>query len=169
MIVVAILHRHLALRVGTEIGHHLALLTDIGQRAHDEMGQIERHGHIVLRLVGGIAEHHSLIAGTLIFGLLTLDAPVDVGTLLMDGREDTTALCVKLILGLRIADMGDGAAGHRLQIDVSLGAHLAHDHHLTGSDKCLYCRVRILIIGQKLVKDGVTDLVGHLIGMTFRN
>ena len=82
---IAVLYRHLTLGIRTQIGHHLSFLADIGQRAHDEVGQIETDGHIALRLVGGVAEHHTLIASTLLVLVAVVDTAVDVGTLLVDG------------------------------------------------------------------------------------
>ena len=85
---VAVLNGHLTLRVGTQIGHHLALAANVGERAHDELCQVERHRHVVFCLVGGVTEHHALVAGTLLVLLLTADAAVDVAALLVDGGED---------------------------------------------------------------------------------
>ena len=82
--------RHLALCVRTEIGHHLAFLADVGQRSHNEMGQVERHRHIVLCLIGGIAKHHALVASSLVIIVLAVHAAVDIGTLLVDGSQDAT-------------------------------------------------------------------------------
>ena len=85
---VAVLNGHLTLRVGTQIGHHLALAANVGERAHDELCQVKRHRHVVFCLVGGVTEHHALVAGTLLVLLLTADAAVDVAALLVDGGED---------------------------------------------------------------------------------
>ena len=84
-----IFHCHLALRVRTEIGHLLAFLADVSECAHDELGEVECYGHIVLGLVGGVTEHHSLVAGTLVFLLLLRNAAVDILRLLVNGSKDT--------------------------------------------------------------------------------
>jgi len=94
---IAILDGHLALGVGAQIGHLLALLTDVGQGAHDQVGQVEGDGHIVLRLIGGIAEHHALVACSLLFFIAVIYATVDVGTLLVDGTQDAAGVAVELI------------------------------------------------------------------------
>ena len=134
---VAVLDSHLTLGIRTQIGHLLTLLADVGQSAHDEVCQVERDGHKVLRLVGGITEHHTLIAGSLLFLVAVIDTTVDVGALLMDGTEDTTRVAVELVFSLRIADAFDGVAGDGLQIDIHLAAHLTHDHYLSCGDKRL--------------------------------
>ena len=38
--VVGILHRHLTLRVGAQIGHFLTLFSYLGQRNHQQVGQV---------------------------------------------------------------------------------------------------------------------------------
>lgn len=83
-----IFHSHLALRVRTEIGHFLAFLADVGECAHDELCEVECYGHVVLGLVGGVTEHHSLVAGTLVFLLLLSNAAVDIFRLLVNGSKD---------------------------------------------------------------------------------
>ena len=164
---IAILHCHLAFRIWSEIRHHLALLANLGKGAHQQMGQVERHRHQTLRLVGGIAEHHALVACTLILIVLTVNTTVDILALLVNGSQNTTRITVKLVFGLRIAYLLDGIAGNRLQVDINLTAHLAHDDHLSGSNKRLTGHAGMVVVSQKLVENGVAYLVSHLIGMTF--
>ena len=111
---VAVLDGHLALRVGPEVGHLLALAANVGQGAHDEVGELQRHGHVVGRFVGGIAEHHALVAGSLVLFFLAVDAAVDVAALLVNGSEDAAGIAVELVFRLRVSDFVDGAAGHGL-------------------------------------------------------
>ena len=80
---------YLALRVGAQVCHLLALLAYVGEHAHDELCEVERYGHVVLGLVGGVAEHHSLVAGALVFLLFAAHATVNVVRLLVDGCEHT--------------------------------------------------------------------------------
>ena len=79
----------LALRVGAQVCHLLALLAYVGEHAHDELCEVERYGHVVLGLVGGVAEHHSLVAGALVLFLLAAHTTVDVVRLLVDGCKNT--------------------------------------------------------------------------------
>ena len=117
---VAVLDRHLALGIGAEIGHHLAFLAYVGQGAHDEVRQVERGRHVVFGLVGGIAEHHALVAGPLVILLFAGDATVDVVALLVDSREHAARVAVELIVRLRVAYLVDGLARDGLQVDISL-------------------------------------------------
>ena len=165
---VAVLDSHLTLGIRTQVSHYLTLLADISEGAHDEVGQVERDGHVVLRLVGGIAEHHTLIAGTLLILVTVIDTAVDVGTLLVDGAEDTTGIPVELILRLGITNALDGVTGNGLQVDIHIAAHLTHDDYLSSGDKRFDGATRLLVVCQELVQYGVRDLIGHLIGMAFR-
>ena len=84
---VAVLNGHLTLGIRAQVGHHLAFLADVGQRTHDEVCQVQRHGHQALGLVGGISEHHTLVAGTLLVLVAIVHAAVDVLALLVDGGQ----------------------------------------------------------------------------------
>ena len=54
------------------------------------MSQVQTHGHVVLRLIGGVAKHHALVAGSLFVLITIVNTTVDVGTLLVNGTEDAT-------------------------------------------------------------------------------
>ena len=85
----------------------------------------------------------------------------------MDSREDSTGITVELIFCLGIANLLDGVTGYCLQIDINIAAYFTHDDNLAGSNKRLARHTCMLIISQELVQDGITYLVGHLVGMTF--
>ena len=148
---IAVLHGHLAFRVGTEIGHHPSFLPDVCQRAHDEVGQVERHRHIALCLVGSIAKHHSLVACSLLLLVAIVNTSADVTTLLVDGTEDAAGVSVELILRLGVANALDGLSGYRLQVDIDIAPHFAHEHDLSCGDKRLTGHTCLLIVGQELV------------------
>src|SRR6185437_903439 len=57
-----IFHGDLALAVRSQIGQ-LAALADLSQLAGELVGQRDGRGHQLGRLIGGVAEHHALIAG----------------------------------------------------------------------------------------------------------
>ena len=148
---VTILHGHLTLCVRTQIGHHLAFLANFGQSAHNEMCQIERHWHQALRFVGGITEHHTLIASTLLFLVAIIHTAIDVFALFVDSSQNTTGVTVKLIFGLRITNFLYRVTGNGLEVDIHLAAHLTHDDYLTSGDKRLTCHAGIWVVSQKLV------------------
>ena len=167
-VVITIFNGHLALGVGTKISHLTSFLPDVSQCTHDKMCQIERHGHVVVGLIGCIAKHHALITGTLLFFALTVNTPVDIGTLLMNGRQDTAGVSVELIFRLGIAYSDDGLACDGLQVDVCFRTHLSHDYDLTRGAKRLYGATGTGIIGKELVQQRIADLVGHFVGMSLR-
>ena len=102
------------------------------------MGQVDGHGHVVLRLVGGVAEHHSLVAGSLVFRVLAHHAAVDVLALLVDFGKDSARVAIEHIFGLVVADAVDHAAHNLLDVNVRLvRAHLAADYHQTRRAECL--------------------------------
>ena len=148
---VRVLHRHLTLGIGAQVGHLLALLADIGQGAHDQVSQVEADGHKVLRLVRGVAEHHALVTSTLLVLVAVVDTAVDVGTLLVNGTQDTTRVTVELILGLRVADALDGIAGDGLQVDIHVAAHLSHNNYLSCRHERFTSHAGLVVVSQELV------------------
>ena len=60
---VAIADADLSLAVRPQVGER-AVLANIRQSARQAVGQRDRQRHQLRRLVGGIAEHHPLIAGS---------------------------------------------------------------------------------------------------------
>ena len=164
---IAILDGDLTLGVRTQIGHHLTLLADLCEGAHDEMREVERHGHEILGLVGGIAEHHTLVASALLVLVAIIDTAVDVLALLMDSSEDTAGVAVELVFGLGIAYLLNRVTCNGLQVDIHITAYLAHQHHLSCSDKRLTSHTGAVVVSQELVENGVANLIGHFIGMAF--
>ena len=145
---VTILDSHLTLCVRSQVCHLFSFLTDLRKGAHQQMGKVERHRHQTLRLVRGIAEHHALVTCSLVLVFLTVNTPVDILALLMDSRQDT-------------------AAGNRLEVDIHLTTHFTHDDHLSCCHKRLASDTGMFVIGEKLIKDSITDLVGNLVRMPF--
>jgi hypothetical protein len=83
--------------------------------------------------------------------VFTVYALIDVGTLLMDGRQDTAGVTVELVLSLGIAYALDGIAGDGLQVDVYFTAYLTHNHYLSSGDKRLDGAARLRVVSQELV------------------
>ena len=169
-VVVVILYRDLAFRVGTQICHVAALAAYLGQHDQDVMGQAQRQRHIGVRLVVGISEHHSLVTGPLAHGVArTLHAAVDVGALFVDGTEDAAAVGIELIFGFRITDTADRAPGHFLQVGIRFRFHFSGNDHLSGRHERFASYFGVGVIGQQLVKHGIRYLIGYLVGVSFRH
>ena len=127
----------------------------------------ERRGHVLARLVARITEHDALVARALVLLLLAADAPVDVGRLLVDGRQHAARIAVEAVVAARVADAADDPAGHALHIDVGIRAHLArHNHEARGAER-LAGYLRLGIAAQELIENGVRNLIGDLVGMSF--
>src|SRR3546814_4040925 len=92
------------------------LLARLGLLLDQAMREMDRGGHVAARLVGGVAEHQALVAGALLFGLLAVDALVDVGGLLADQVEHAAGGAVEADVGRVVADVQDHLAGQRLQV-----------------------------------------------------
>ena len=115
------------------------------------MSQVERDRHVALCLVGGIAKHHSLIAGSLFFLISVVNTSPDVSALLVDGTEDAAGVSVELILRLGVANALDGLAGYRLQVDIHIAPHFTHEDDLPRGDKRFTGHACLRVIGQELV------------------
>ena len=96
-IVIRVFYRYLTLGIRTEISHYLTFLTDSSEFLHDKLCQVKRDWHIIICLIGSIAEHHTLVTSTLVFIFLTAHTTVDIITLLMNGSKNTTRVTIKLV------------------------------------------------------------------------
>ena len=166
---IVVLDGHLTLRVGTQVGHHFAFAADDGQLLQDHVREDQRRRHVFAGLVAGVAEHDALVAGTLRILLLAHDTLVDVGRLLVDGREDAARRGIELIGALVVADPVDHAAGYPLHIDIGLRAHLARHNHQTGGAEGFAGDLRIGVVTQELIENGIGNLIRDLVGVSFRH
>ena len=78
------------------------------------MGEVECERHQRRSLTAGIAKHNPLVACALLFRSGALDATVDVGTLTVDGGEDTAAVGIEAVGTLVVADLADDVTGYIL-------------------------------------------------------
>ena len=147
-----ILHGDLRFGVRTQVGHFLALLADGGEFLHEAVGQFDGQRHVVVHFVAGIAEHHALVARTLIFGSRTFNALVDVRRLAMDGGDDTARLEIKLVVALSVADALDSAARNIVNGNIAFSLHLAGADYKSGGYKCLACHFRLGILREDRVQ-----------------
>ena len=169
---VFVLDRHLGLAVGAQV-RQLAGLADLGQPTRHAMGEGDRQRHELGRLAAGEAEHHPLVAGTelergrrVVADLeRRVDALRDVGGLLLDRHERAAGQVVEAVVGPRVADVADGVADDRLEVDVRRRRDLAEHHDQPGRRGRLAGHARLGILADDRVEDRVADLVAHLVGM----
>jgi hypothetical protein len=155
----AVLDGDLALAVGPE-ERQLALLADVGGRAHDLVRVQDRRGHQLGGVPAGVAEHHPLVAGAA--GVHTLG---DVRGLIMDGAEHRAGLVVDPVRGVVVADRLEHPPGRPLDVDVRPRRDLAaHEHH-PRRHEAFARHARGRVAADRLVENRVRDLVADLVGM----
>src|ERR1700722_13932620 len=128
------------------------------------------------RLPARVPEHQALVPRALpveVLGLLALavlervvDALGDVRRLRADGDRDAAGRAVEALGRGVIADLEDLVPDDARNVDVGLGRDLACHVHLAGGDHRLHRDPAARVVLDHGVEDGVTDLVGHLVGMT---
>ena len=133
------------------------------------MRENQRRGHQLARLVAGVTKHDTLVAGTLFLLRGAHHALIDVGRLLVNGRQNAARVAVELILALRVADAANHAASYLLHIDIGLRAHLAGHNNQTGRAERLTGYLRGGIAAQKFIKNSIGDLIRDLIGVPLRH
>ena len=165
-----ILDGYLALGIRTEVWHRRWLLaTDLVKLDKQQVTKLEGQRHTVVRLVGGIAEHHTLVASTLLLRNAALNATVDIDALCVESREDTAALAVKFVLGLGVADLADGLAHLVAKLHVGSGLDLACQYDLASGYEGLTSYLALWIPSEKVVKYCVADLVSDLVWVSLRH
>ena len=165
LVVVRVLDGHLALGVRAEVGHDLALAANLAELLKESVSQIDGEGHKFLCVAAGVAEHHALVSSALLLLVCTNDTLVNVMALLVEGRDDATALRVELILALVISDGVDDAARNILHRDVAVSAKLAGAHRQSGCHESLARHLALLVLNEKGVENSVRNLIGHLVRM----
>ena len=158
-----------SISVRPQVGHGGRVLPADARKFHQgDVGKGQRERHEFVGLVAGVAEHHALVAGTLLFPHSPVDALCDVGALFVQGGNDGAGVCVEMILGLGVADAADGAAHHPLDVHVGVvRSDFAAHHGQTGAHKSLAGNVRSRILAEEVIENGVGNLVGHFVRMAF--
>jgi hypothetical protein len=160
-------HRHpsvvldgdLALAVGPEVVDH-AFPADLRETARELVGEHDGHGHQLVGLAAGVAEHQALVAGA-----PRVHSLGDVGRLLVDGRDHGAGLVVEAVLGPGVAHPLDGLANDPGQVGVGLGRDLPGDEREPGGHQRLAGHPAVGVFGQQDVEDGVGNLVRDLVGV----
>ena len=134
-------------------------------RVHD------RGGHERRRLARRVAEHHPLVARTLLLGRLAVDALGDVGTLPVERAHVVERVPAEALGGAVVADVLHHAAGDLLRVDrvKPLAGDLAHVDDESGSAHRLAGNVRVRVLREAGVQNRIGDLVGDFVGVAFRD
>jgi hypothetical protein len=154
--------RNLRLGVGTQPGVPTVLAVR-GEPGREAVGEEDRQGHQFGRLVGGVTEHHPLIARPL---LGPIDAARDLGRLTSEELLHEGGVGGEGGAGIGVADPADGLARDGGEIDRGARGDLAgeDDQVLLAEDLAGDAAGRIL--RQVCIEDRVGDRVADLVGMT---
>ena len=168
--VALVLDRDLRLAVGPEpLDARVAVeaLPHRGQPLGDPVRQHDRQRHQLAGLVGGVAEHHALVAGALLLVRARVHAHGDVGRLPVDRGEHRAGPPVEAVGRVGVADALDRVPHEVGNVDVGAGGDLAGDHRHAGRDQGLAGDPARGVARQDGVEHRVGDLVGHLVGVAF--
>ena len=152
-------HRHLRLAVGPQIRQHVGL-AHLREPVRDPVRELDRQRHQLGRLVGGVAEHHPLVAGADLVDRVAVavlhlerlvDALRDVGRLLVERDDDAAGVGVEAVLGARVADLGHRLADEPRDVDVRRRRDLAGDDDEARRDQRLAgdAAVRVVASGRR--------------------
>jgi len=134
--VLLVLNGDLSLGVGTEPGEGTRA-TSGSHGSIELVGKDNGQGHVLLSLVGGVAEHDTLITSTMILEGTMVQALSNIGGLLLDRNQDVASLVVETLGRVVVANLLDGVADDLLVVKLGLGRDLAKDHDHAGLGSCL--------------------------------
>lgn len=168
-LVVLVLDGDLGLGVGAE-PRQRAVAAGSGHGSIQLVGKEEGQGEELGGLVGGVAEHDTLITGTeLLESLLVVETLGDIRRLLLNGDEQVAGLVVETLGGVIVADVLDGVADDLLVVELGLGGDLAKDHDHTGLGGRLASDLGEGVLSQAGIENGVGNLIGDLVGVALAN
>ena len=170
-LVVDILHRDLALGVGPQPFDRPGL-ANAGQLAPKLVREHDRRRHQFRRLVRRVAEHQSLVARPLLGRLLAfrragIHALRDVRALRGDRVQDQHPVRVKHVVVMRVADLADGLAGDRVEIQLRLGRDLAAHHHQVALGVGLAGHAAARVLRQAGVQHRIGNGIAHFVRVAF--
>ena len=172
-----VFHRHLCLAVRPQIGER-AVLSDLCKAQGQLVRQCDGIRHELRRLIGGIAEHHTLITGSdgfdltvvhlVLFGLQRLvDTHGNIRGLFVDRCDHCTGVGVETIFSPGITDLPHCIPHDLLNIHISVGRDLSHDQHKSCGRTGLTRHAAHGILRHQRIQDRIRDLIAHFVRMTF--
>ena len=91
----------------------------------------------------------------------------DVIALLVIADHDSAALVVDAVLGVVVPDALDGVPSNLDVVNVRVGGDFSCEHHQASVGQGFSSDTAFGILGKNRVQNGVRDLVGHFVGMSF--
>lgn len=144
------------------------VLADLSEAGTELSGEVVGKGHEGGVLVGGIAEHVTLVTSADFFFLLVnVDTLSNIRGLLFDGDNDVAGLVVKtLFLGI-IADVLQGSADDLIVVELSLGGDFTEDHDHASLGAGFASNLGQRVLGQASIENSIRDLISELVGVAF--
>src|ERR1035438_2292924 len=161
LVVLVVFHCDLGFAVGPEVRKG-AILADCGELLAQLVGQRNCRRHVIGIFVGGIAEHHTLVARA-----AGVHAHGNVTRLLVDAGDDRAGIGIEPVEGVVIADGGDHAAHQRLEIHVSFGGNFAGNDNQAGGRQGLARHAAVGIFLHAGIEDCVRNLIVHFVRLAF--
>ena len=172
-------NRHLGLAVRAQVPDDVRL-AHLRQPVADVVREHDRHGHQLVRLRARVPEHHPLVAGAhqiervviarRVPDLVCLVYPLgDVRRLPVDREDDPARVAIEPVLRPVVADLADLLAHEARDVHVRRRRQLTCDDNEAGRHQGLAGNPPRGVPGQDRVEDGVRDLIGDLVRMTFRD
>ena len=167
---VAIFYGHLGFAVGPE-KISFAALANFREVVHQAMGHLNWKRHQLRRFIARVAEHHTLIAGALLFvqTFAFSHALRDIGRLLLDRGQDGASMPVESHGGIGVTDLTHHFAH---DIDVThfcAASNLAGNDYHAGLGETFAGYSAVRISRQMGVQDRIRNLVAEFIRMTLGN
>jgi hypothetical protein len=130
-VVVGVFNGNLGLGIGAQPGDG-AIVTGSLHGGVELVGEEDSQGQELRGLVGGIAEHDTLVTGTeLLKSLLVVETLSNIGGLLLNGNQDVASLVVETLLRGIVTDVLDSVTDDLLVVQTSIGGNLTEDHNHT--------------------------------------
>ena len=165
-VIMAVLNGDLSLGVGAEPGER-AIATSGRHGSIQLVGEEKGEGEELGSLVGGIAEHDTLVTSTeLLKSLLVVKTLSDIGRLLLNGDEQVAGLVVETLGGVIVTDVLDSLTDNLLVVELGLGGNLTEDHDHTGLGGSLASDLGEGVLSQAGIEDSIGDLISDLVGVT---
>ena len=181
LIILVIFHGNLALSIGPQVREG-SVLAYRGQLPGEFMRQADGIRHILFRLIGRVAEHHSLIPGSdcpdlflahsmLCALLLRLQCLVhthsDICGLLIQHHHHAAGIGIKAVIRFGISDLAHRIPYDLLDVHISVRGDFSHHHHQASSGAGLAGNPAHRILFHQGIQNGIGNRIAHLIGMSF--
>ncbi|TSC97675.1 MAG: Uncharacterized protein Greene101449_1111 [Candidatus Peregrinibacteria bacterium Greene1014_49] len=167
--IIAIFHGHLTFAIRTQEADFL-VLARFGKTLCEFVSECNRQRHELRRFITGESEHEPLISSALFFIAVRfrIDPEGNICALCPHADNDSAGLVIESIDGIVIANFTDSFAGNSCDIDVSRCTHFSGNNNKAGGCKALAGDVCVRVLTQRVIENGIGNLIAEFIGVAFR-